>query len=604
MDLTLDQAVFFAILSATLVLFVWGRWRYDLVAVAALLLVFLAGEVSAEQVFTGFGNPAVITVAAILVVSRGLLNAGVVDALSRLLTREGSKTTTQVATLTGIVVLCSSFMNNVGAIALLMPVAIWMSRHSGESPSLLLMPLAFGSLLGGLITLIGTPPNIIISYYRAETGRPAFGMFDFTPVGVGVAVIGVLFISLLGWRLTPRREGQSSPEELFEINKYISEVMIPADSQFVGQTMYHLDTAIEKETEATVVDLIRSNSRIPAPPNYEVMQAGDILMVQATPEDLKTLVDVLKLKLAEEKALVKAPMKSEDIHLMEGVIPLGSPLSGRTAASLHLRHNYRINLLAIARHGERLKSQLGQMKFVVGDILLLQGGDESLQAFLKDFDCLPLAERGLRIGHPRKGFTFLAVGVFVAAVLLATINFLPVQISFTAAALIMVLAGLVPPKEIYESIDWPIIVLLGAMFPLGQAMESTGGAQLIAEKFLMASEHFPPFVTIAVLIVGTMLLSNVVNNAAAAVLMAPVAITLANGMAASADPFLMAVAVGASCAFLTPVGHQSNALVMAPGGYHFGDYWRLGLPLSVLVAVVAVPLILYFWPMAQFRPAP
>lgn len=377
MDLTLDQTVVFAILAATLALFIWGRWCYDLVAVAALLLVFLAGLVSAEQVFMGFGHPAVITVAAVLVVSRGLLNAGVVDALSRLLTREGTKTITQKATLTGTVVLCSSFMNNVGAMALLMPVAIWMSRQSGESPSLLLMPLAFGSLLGGLITLIGTPPNSIISYYRTETGRPAFGMFDFTPVGLGVAIFGVLFISLLGWRLIPRRDGQSSPEDLFEIDKYLSEVIIPADSPFVGQTMYHLDAAIEKETEATVVDIIRDKNRIPAPPKYEVIEAGDILMVQAAPEDLKNLVAVLKLKLAEEKDLVQAPMESEDIHLMEAVIPLGSPLSGRTAASLHLRHNYKINLLAIARHGERLKFRLGQTELVVGDILLLQGGGDS-----------------------------------------------------------------------------------------------------------------------------------------------------------------------------------------------------------------------------------
>ena len=604
MDLTLDQAVLFAILSATLVLFVWGRWRYDIVAVAALLLVFVAGLVPAERVFLGFGHPAVITVAAVLVISRGLLNAGVVDTMSRLLTQVGSRPIVQVATLTGIVVLLSGFMNNVGALALLMPVAIWMSRQSGRSPSLLLMPLAFGSLIGGLLTLIGTPPNIIIALYRAETGVPAFGMFDFTPVGVGVAVVGLLFISLLGWRLTPGRDGQSAPEELFEIEDYISEVIIPADSKFVGQTIFHLHAAIEKETEAVVVDLIRGDRRLPAPSEYEVLKAGDILMVKAAPEDLEALIEVLDLELVESKDLAKVPLESEDVHLMEAVITPDSPLAGKTAAGLNLRHYYGINLLAIARHGQRLKLRLGQTQFIIGDILLLQGSDAFLQVFLKDFECLPLAERGLRIGRTPRVFILTAIGVFVAAMLLSAFNLLPVQIAFTAAAVIMVLAGLVSPKEIYESIDWPIIVLLGAMFPLGYALESSGGAQLIAGKLLRVSEHFSPGGTLAVLMVGTMLLSNVVNNAAAAVLMAPVAITLAKGMAASVDPFLMAVAVGASCAFLTPVGHQSNALVMAPGGYHFGDYWRLGLPLSVLVAVVAVPLILYFWPMAQFRPAP
>jgi di/tricarboxylate transporter len=596
MSLTTDQSIVFGLLSGTLALFVWGRWRYDLVAVVALLLVFVTGLVPAGQVFEGFGHPAVITVAAVLVLSRGLLNAGVVDVLSRRLAEVGSRPTAQVATLTGLVALCSAFMNNVGALALLMPVAIWMSRQSGRPPSLLLMPLAFGSLLGGLITLIGTPPNIIIALYRAETGAPAFGMFDFTPVGAGVAAAGFLFIALAGWRLTPKREEQSAPEDLFEIQDYISEVAIPEDSKFAGQTIFHLTSAMEKETEATVLGLIRGDRRMPAPSGYEIIEAGDILVVEAASEDLKALVDGLGLKLAESKEAATATLGSEDVRLMEAVITPDSPLSGKTAASLRMRDHYGVNLLAVARGGRRLQRRLGQEQFVVGDILLLQGSDKSLQAALKDFKCLPLAERGLRIGRPRQ--VIPAVAIFVAAMLLAALDVLPVQVSFTAAAVAMVMAGLVPLGDLYENIDWPIIVLLGAMFPLGYALESTGGAGLIAEKLLALSEHFPPVITLTVLLAGTMLLSNVVNNAAAAVLMAPIAITLAKGMNASADPLLMAVAVGASSAFLTPVGHQSNALVMAPGGYRFGDYWRPGLPLSVLVTAVAVPLILYFWPMS------
>jgi len=595
MQLTIDQVVVFAILLATLVLFVWGRWRYDLVALGALLLVFVAGLVPGDQVFQGFGHPAVITVAAVLVISRGLLNAGVIDILSRHLAKVGTRPVSQVAALTAIVIVSSGFMNNVGALALLMPVAIWMSRRSGRSPSMLLMPLAFGSLVGGLITLIGTPPNIIIALFREQTGEPAFGMFDFTPVGAGVALAGMLFISLIGWRLTPRREGRSAPEELFEIDSYISEVMIPEDSEFVGQTVFHLTSAMEKETEATVVDLVRAGRHLPAPSWYEILKAGDILMVEAVPEDLKTLIDGLGLKLAESKSDPKATLKSEDVHLMEAVVAVDSSLAGKSASNLYLRRNYGVNLLAIARRGRRLQRRLGQTQLIIGDILLLQGSENALQVLLKEFKCLPLAERGLRIGQPTQ--VVAAVGIFAGAMLLSTFDVLPVQVAFVAAAVVMILAGLVPLKEIYESIDWPIIVLLGAMFPLGHALESTGGAGLIAEKLLILSGHLPPMGTVAVLLVGTMLLSNVVNNAAAAVLMAPIAITLAEGMAVSADPLLMAVAVGSSCAFLTPVGHQSNALVMAPGGYRFGDYWHLGLPLSIVVIVVAVPLILFFWPM-------
>jgi di/tricarboxylate transporter len=594
-SVTFDQAVVFIILAVTLVFFVWGRWRYDLVALTALMLVFIAGLVPADQAFLGFGHPAVVTVAAVLVMSRGLLNAGVVDVLSRRLAKVGDRPTAQTATLTGAVVLCSSAMNNVGALALLMPVAIWMSRRSGRSPSLLLMPLAFGSLIGGLVTLIGTPPNIIIAAYRAETGAPAFGMFDFVPVGTAVALVGWLFIAVLGWRLTPKRDSANATEDLFEIENYISEVIIPETSKLVGRTIFHLTSQLEKETEATVVGLVRGERHIPAPSWYEEIQAGDILMVEATPEDLKALIDTTGFELAECKGDCKATLGSDEIRLLEAVVTMDSPLPGKTAASLHLRRDYGVNLLAIARRGRRLKRRIGQTQFIIGDILLLQGSEEALQATLKTFNCLPLAERKLRIGEPRR--VLLAVGIFAAAMLLSALNLLPVQISFTAAAVVMVIVGLVSPADIYESIDWPVIVLLGAMFPLGHALESTGGAQLIAAQLLRLSEGISPMATLAVILVGTMLLSNVVNNAAAAVLMAPIAITLARGMGVSADPLLMAVAVGASCAFLTPVGHQSNALVMAPGGYQFGDYWRLGLPLSALVTMVAVPLIFWFWPL-------
>ena len=595
MDITFDQIVVFVILLVTLALFVWGRWRYDIVSLGALLLVFVAGLVPAEQVFAGFGHPAVITVVAVLVLSRGLLNAGVVDTMSRYLTKVGSRLTVQVGTLTGIVVLCSAFMNNVGALALLMPVAIWISRQSGRSPSLLLMPLAFGSLIGGLITLIGTPPNIIIAAYRAETGLPPFGMFDFTPVGIGVALAGVIFISLVGWRLTPKRTGQGASEELFEIEDYISEVIVPENSKIVGQTIYHLSLKLEKETEAMVVGLVRADLHIPAPSWYEIIQAGDILVVEANSEDLKSLMDVVGLELAECKGDCKALLGSDDIRIIEAIITPDSPMPGKTAASLYLRRNYGINLLAIARQGHRLKTRLGHTRFLIGDILLLQGNEESLQNAIKSLRCLPLAERDLQLDRPRKIFT--AIGIFGGAMALAALNLIPVQIAFIAAALLMVLIKLISLNEIYESIDWPIIVLLGAMFPLGHALESTGGAQLIADKLLLISDRFPPSATVAILMVGTMLLSNVVNNAAAAVLMAPIAISVAQGMEVSVDPLLMTVAIGSSCAFLTPVGHQSNALVMAPGGYRFGDYWQLGLPLSVLTVIIAVPLIMFFWPL-------
>ncbi len=595
MDVTVDQMVVFAILLGTLFLFVWGRWRYDLVAIGALLLVYVAGLSSSERVFAGFGHPAVITVAAVLVLSRGLLNAGVIDSMSRSLAKVGNRVTVQVLTLTGIVAISSGFMNNVGALALFMPVAIWLSRKSGRSPSVLLMPLAFGSLLGGLMTLIGTPPNIIIAMYRAEANETAFRMFDFLPVGGGVMLAGVLFIGFVGWRLTPMRDGGGSSGDLFRIEDYISELVVPEDSKIVGQSIYHLTSKLEEDVEATIVGLVRQEKHIPLPSWHQIIEAGDILVVEATPDDLKAMIDIVDLELAECKGDCKATLGSEDISIIEAVITPESSMAGHTATSLSLRRTYKVNLLSIARQGERLKTRLGQTRLVIGDILLLQGSDDNLQKVIKTYRLLPLAERDLRLDQPKK--VVPAVGIFVGAMALAALNILPVHVAFTAAALVMVLVGLISVSQIYQSVDWPIIVLLGAMFPLGEALERTGGAELIAGQLLLLSEQFPPIVTVAILLAGTMMLSNVINNAAAAVLMAPIAISLAHGMGVSVDPLLMAVAVGASCAFLTPVGHQSNALVMAPGGYRFGDYWRLGLPLSILSALVAVPLIALVWPL-------
>lgn len=590
-----NQIAVLAILTASLVLFIWGRWRYDLVAIAALLMVFFTGLVETDQLFSGFAHPAVITVAAVLIISRGLLNAGVIDTLSHQMVKVGDRPMTQIAVLTSIVILSSGFMNNVGALALLMPVAIWLSRRSGRSPSLLLMPLAFGSLLGGLITLIGTPPNIIIALFRVETGRPAFGMFDFTPVGACIAITGLIFITLIGWRLTPRRKTGEPSEELFKIDDYLCEVTVPEASKMEGKALYSLNSAMGEGKHVTIVALVRDSRHIPAPSWYEVLQAGDILVILADSEELQILLDEVGLTLAQDKIVDKEMIVSEDIQIIEAIIASGSPMVGRTAASLRIRRSYGVNLLAVARQGHQLKQRVLQVRFTAGDILLLQGDKDSLHSALESLKCLPLAERGFRLPKPKQ--VLMALTIFGSAMIAAALDTMPVQIAFSTAALIMVLVGLISIKDIYESIDWPVIVLLGAMFPLGNALESTGGAQLIADKMLLLSGSFTQPIILGVLIVGVMLLSNVVNNAAAAVLMAPIAINLAENMNVSADPLLMGVAIGSSCAFLTPVGHQSNALVMAPGGYRFGDYWRLGLPLSVVVVTISVRLILFFWPL-------
>ncbi len=615
--MTGEQLIVFGVLAATLVLFVWNRWRYDLVALGALLACALTGVVPADEVFSGIGHPAVISVAAVLVLSRGLLNAGVVDSVARRLMQVGDRPWAQVAALTGIVALSSGFMNNVGALALFMPVAIWMSRQSGRSPSYLLMPLAFGSLLGGTLTLIGTPPNLIIAGYRAEAGEAPFGMFAFLPVGAAVTVAGVLFIALLGWRLVPRRQEQEGSGDLFEISAYLTEVRVPESCKYAGRTLHALINAVKDEADVQVIALVRGDERQRMPSTYEVLREGDILLVEADSDSLKALLDVTGVELAanvdehddatqaeqleteqaveEERARKSHKSRHGELTLAEAIVSPRSMLVGTTASGLDLRERHGVNVLAVARQGQRLRQRLGQIRFAAGDILLLQARENALQSSLNSLGCLPLASRGLSITTPRN--VLLASAIF--AITLATIAFglVPAATALVTGALVMILVGLIPLGGIYESIDMPVIVLVAAMLPVGQALETSGGSQLIAEALLGLGQSLPPAGTLALLMVAVMLISNVVNNAAAAVLAAPVAISLARGMDVSVDPFLMAVAIGASCAFLTPIGHQSNTLVMAPGGYRFGDYWRLGLPLSILVVLCAVPTILWIWPL-------
>lgn len=580
-----------------MVLFVWGRWRYDLVALFALLIVAVAGVVPAEQAFAGFGHAAVVTVAAVLVVSRGLEQAGVVDAIARVLARAGTHPTVQVATLTLVVAACSGFMNNVGALALLMPVAIWMSRQAGRSPSLLLMPLAFGSLLGGTMTLIGTPPNIIIAAYRQELTGRAFGMFDFLPVGAGITLVGLLFVALVGWRLTPRREDTSPSQHLFEIGDYMAEVRVPTGSRFSGKTLHDLLATVEKEADVVVVGHARGQRWTPAPSTFHVLRDGDVLTVEADADSLRTFLEATALELSANGAAHPEDIAHppEELELVEVVVAPSSSLVGRTTSSLDLREHAGVNVLGVARLGHQVRRRLGRVRFEVGDILLLQRREATLRPALAGLGLLPLEARGVTLPRPRR--IAAALAIFGGTLALVASGALSPAVALTAGAGAMVVVRLVSLAEAYESIDWGVIVLLAAMIPIGQALESTGGAGLIADRLLVLGRGSSPAVTLALLMGATMLLTNVINNAAAAVLMAPIAISVAHGTNSSVDPFLMAVAIGASCAFLTPIGHQSNTLVMAPGGYRFGDYWRMGLPLSLLMLAAGVPLILWVWPL-------
>ena len=586
-----DLYMIFGLIILMLLFFIWGKWRYDIVSLVTLLVASLAGLVPMDEVFQGFGHPAVITVAAVLVVSKGLMNAGVVDFMARYLLRLGDNILVQMTFLVLAVTISSAFMNNIGALALMMPVAIKMARKNNKSPSIFLMPLAFGSLLGGMTTLVGTPPNIIISTFRADYTGEAFGMFDFSPVGGAVALAGVIFILLIGWRLIPKRTGGKSDEDLFEIKDYITELKIPEESEYIGRTIHELEEAVKGELK--VVSVIRNEKNMAAPSLKLSLEQEDSVIVEATAGEIQEILDATDLKLADTDKLSQEDIKTDEVEIMEAVVMTNSFIIGRTAKSMRIRSRYGINLLGVAREGVRLSKSPDSVRFVVGDILLLQGPPETLSEIITQWGCLPLAGRGISLGKPRRLLPGLMI--FATALALTALGIIPVQVSFMAAAVVMVLGNFISLKEMYESIDWSIIVLLGSIIPVSRALETTGGAQLIAESVLGLADRLPVWAMVLAVLVISMTLSDIVNNAAAVLIMAPIALEIAGGLSASPDAFLMSVAIGASCSFLTPIGHQSNTLVMGPGGYKFGDYWRMGLPLEIIVAAVAVPMIMFVW---------
>jgi len=586
-----EQLVVYAVILTSLIFFALSIMRYEIIALLSLLLLVLSGIIPGTEAFYGFGHPAVITVAGVLVISRGLYNSGAVDILARKLAGLKFGPSGQLLVLVGLVALFSGFMNNVGALALFLPVALRMARRNEASPSLYLMPVAFGSLLGGLMTLIGTPPNIIIAMYREEVAASPFRMFDFVPVGLGVAILGVIFISFIGWRFIPQRKKKDQGLEIFEIEDYITEVHVPPGSRSEGKTIQEI--LKESNSEVLIAGLIRKNYKNPLPSIFERVTGGDILIVEADAENLQDLVEAAGLELASTRQQGRELLGSEEVDLVEAVVSPDSRMVGRTVRELNLRWRFGINLLGVARQGTSLWERLGSIRFQAGDVLLLQGRQGTINENLSGLGCLPLAPRLLRLGRPRRiamAIFFLAVAVMVAA-----LNLLSVQVTLVGAALGMVLTGILSPRQAYESIEWPVIILLGAMIPVGEALQATGGAEQIGRGLIYLSQYLPPTGSLIILMVVTVGLSNIINNAAAAVLAAPVALSMAHLLGAPPDAFLMGVAIAASSSFLTPIGHQSNILVMGPGGYQFKDYWKMGLPVTIIVLLAALPLIVLFW---------
>ncbi len=590
-----DQNILFTLLFFVFVLLIWGRWRYDLVAFSALLIAAAAGVIPTNEVFSGFGHPAVVIIALVLIVSRGLSNSGAIELLSRYLIDGSRKLGAHISIMAGFAAVLSAIMNNVAALAMLMPLDMQAAAKAKRSPALSLMPLSFASILGGMITLIGTPPNIVIAEYRGQVLGEPYSMFDFAPVGLAVAIVGVAYVALIGWRLIPvARTEHNTAKELSHLGDYLAELKVPEESTAIGQKVRDLDDIVA-EHEVEIVGLIRRGERQPGMARRVEIRKNDTLVFKATPEGIEAIVGALGLEYTRKKDTEDGVFTSDDTALLEVVVPQGARIDGRSARSLRLMYRHGVTLLGVSRQGKRFTKRVQELQIQAGDILLLLGNNEKLDDITNWLGCLPLAERGLQVTQRKKAG--LAVAIFGSAVFLASIGVLYLSVALGIAVVLMVLTGIMPLRQIYESVEWSVIVLLGSMIPIGVALEASGGTGLIASTIVSAASDLSPAAVMVILMIVTMTLSDVMNNVATAVIAAPIGVNIANTLGVNPDPFLMCVAVAASCAFLTPIGHKNNTLIMGPGGYRFGDYWRMGLPLEILVIIIGAPMILWVWPL-------
>ncbi len=588
-----QQIVLLSAILFAVIFWIKNKIRYDLVAIIALAIIVVGGIIPFERTFSGFINPAVIIVIAVLIMSKGIINTGFVDFLISKIPLKEKKISFQILALTIITAFISAFVYNIGALAIIMPLAIGLAKKKKVSSAYYLMPIAFAANMGGFLTLIGNAPNIIISSFQEDLGMESFQMFDYGKVGIWLVLASIFFISIIGWRFMPKRKEGIKKEDISKIENYTSEFFVPEDSEFNQKTIKEIKEKIEEDF--TVLNIIRNNKEIIDTKNSEIILERDLILVKTNTEILKKILNLtdFKLNTPKEKSAEKEK-RENDIIEAEGIISPSSKVVGLSLEEMEIDFRFAVEVVAISRDKQRIKEKLKDIKLKKGDVLLLRGKEENINRFLNSCKLLPLMEKNVQLKP--SGSMVTAFSIFLLTILSATFGILPVEISFFLGAIAMVVTGTLTIKEVYENIDWSIVVVLGAIIPFGEALIVSGSADLISSNLLNLTSQFGPLVILAIVLAIAIILSSFINNIGAAVLMAPIAILLAQRLGVSSDPFLMAVAIGASCAFLTPVGHQVNLLVMEPGGYKFTDYWKMGIFLNLIIFVIAILLLPVIWP--------
>ncbi|GAB5462529.1 SLC13 family permease [Hoeflea alexandrii] len=587
--MTTDQIMLFGILVVLFGLLVWGRFRYDLVAFVALMVTVMAGLIAPEDAFHGFGHPAVVIIALVLIVSRGLMNSGAVEMIARYVTRPDRALPVHIGIMAVVGAVLSAIINNVAALALLMSLDMDAARKAKRAVSLTLMPLSFGTILGGMITLIGTPPNIVIAQYRQDVLGAPYSMFDFAPVGIAVATAGIAYVAFLGWRLIPERADTISLEG--DAGLYVAEARVKEGSKSIGQSVGEL-YPVADDNDVSILGLARQGKRLPGFSQAREIREGDFLVLEGDPKQIEAFMGAAELDVIGTED--QGGLMGKSLSLVEAIVPEESSVVGRTMLGLRLIQRHGVTLLGISRQGRRFRERVGHLPIKAGDLLLLIGPDKNIAAASQWLGVLPLENRRLEVMQRTKAF--LAISIFAAAIALSVMGITSLAISLGLCVVAYLLLGIISGRDFYALIEWKVIVLLACLIPVAGALEETGGSELIAGQIVNLTENLPAWGVLMVLMIITMTLSDFLNNVATALIAAPIGVSVANSIGASPDPFLMGVAVAASCAFLTPIGHKNNTIIMGPGNYRFGDYWRMGLMLELIVIVVGVPMIAWVWP--------
>ena len=585
-----DQHILSIAIITLLGLFIWSKYRYDALAAGTLVILIILGVIPANQAFDGFAHPAVITVALVLIISQGLKNSGLTGLVGKLI---GGRSFTKfqfLIFLLFIAAILSSFINNIGALAILLPITLNICQKMGWHPSRFLMPLAFACILGGMNTTIGTPPNIIISEYKSTISDAGFNFFDFSYVGLSVTVLSIIFIAIIGNKLIRLRDDATSGSSLIDLKGYLFEVEVNESSSAIGMTLSAFKKEAGEDTE--VLGIVNENGGVKKVKNNLRIKAGQILVIKTPPDEISSILNVFDFSIPKELH----SFEDDDLEELEAMITPGSRLIGRKY-DFFLKLAYEeLNLLGLWRKGAKYRTRLTRETFKAGDVLLLGIRDldeEDVTNKIKHLGLMPLMQRELQT-IPSRSRLLKGIIFFLISIILVTFNILP-----TAAAFLLCVLGFarirIIDSNFYRDIDWPIIIMLAAMIPIGTALQTTGLSDVISTSISNVAGDMSLFWLLFVILVITMATTDIINNAATAVIMAPISAGIGMQLGYDVEPFLMVVAVGASCAFLTPIGHQCNTVVMGPGNYKFTDYWRLGLPLDVLIVIVSIPMILFVW---------